>query len=101
MFSFHDFIMKGMLGAVGRQADYWVINQAAGWQQKGVLEMEDLAEIDQAIQDYHAEQERLAKEAEEQAKAEAERAKELEHLDEAMEVAPENVKKITPAKKSK
>ena len=96
MFSFHDFIMKGMLGAIGRQADYWVINQAAGWQQKGVLEMEDLAEIDQAIQDYHAEQERLAKEA----KEEAERIKELEHLDEAIEVVPENVKKLDLSKKS-
>ena len=49
MFNFHDFIMRGLLGAVGRQPDYWVINQAAGWQQKGVLEMEDLARIDAAI----------------------------------------------------
>ncbi len=49
MFSFHDFIMSGLLDAVGKMADYQVILNAAGWQQKSVLTEEDLAVIDTKI----------------------------------------------------
>lgn len=49
MFSLHDFIMEGLLDAVGKMADYQVILNAAGWQQKGVLTEQDLAVIDEKI----------------------------------------------------
>ena len=50
MFNMRDFIRKGLLDAVGHQPDYWVILNAAGWQQKGLLQDEDLAEINAAIE---------------------------------------------------
>lgn len=49
MFSMHDFIMKGLLDAVGKMADYQVILNAAGWHQKQVLVEDDLAVIQAAI----------------------------------------------------
>ena len=49
MFSLREFIKRGLLDAVGKQADYWVILNAAGWLEKGVLTEDDLAEIQQAI----------------------------------------------------
>ena len=49
MFSLRNFIKRGLLDAVGKMADYQVILNAAGWQQKGVLVDEDLAEIDERI----------------------------------------------------
>jgi hypothetical protein len=45
-----DFIKKGLLNAVGKMADYQVVLNAAGWYEKGVLEEDDLAEI-QALLD--------------------------------------------------
>jgi hypothetical protein len=50
MFSFRNFIKKGLLDAVGKMADYKVILNAAGWHEKGVLEESDLAEIQAAIE---------------------------------------------------
>lgn len=49
MFSLRSFIMKGLLDAVGKLADYQVILNAMGWYEKGVLLEEDLAEIQQKI----------------------------------------------------
>lgn len=49
MFSLRKFIMKGLLNAVGKLADYQVILNATGWYEKGVLLEEDLAEIQQKI----------------------------------------------------
>ena len=49
MFSLHDFILKGLLSAVGKMADYQVILNATGWYEKGVLTVEDLAEINEKI----------------------------------------------------
>lgn len=49
MFNLHDFIMTGLLDAVGKMADYQVILNSAGWQQKGVLTEPDLAEIQTKI----------------------------------------------------
>ena len=49
MFSFRDFIRRGLLDSVGQQPDYWVILNAAGWLDKGVLTEADLAEIQAAI----------------------------------------------------
>lgn len=48
-FSLHDFIMKGLIAAIGVQSDYWVILEAARWYDKGVLEDEDLIEIQRLI----------------------------------------------------
>lgn len=49
MFSLKDFIKKGLLGAIGKMADYQVILNAAGWLEKSVLTEDDLAEIQAAI----------------------------------------------------
>ena len=49
MFSMKKFIKKGLLDAVGKQADYQVIFNAAGWHEKGVLDETDLAEINAKI----------------------------------------------------
>lgn len=49
MFNFRDFIMKGLLNAVGKMPDYQVILRAAGWHDKGVLTESDLAEIQSLI----------------------------------------------------
>ena len=49
MFAFRDFVRRGLLDAVGKQPDYWVILNAAGWLDKGVLTEVDLAEIQAAI----------------------------------------------------
>ena len=46
MFEMRGFIKKGLLDAVGKQADHWVILNAAGWHEKGVLLKSDLAEIE-------------------------------------------------------
>ena len=50
MFSFRDFVKQGYLRAVGLQPDYWIMLNAAGYADKGVLTMEDLAEIQAAIE---------------------------------------------------
>ena len=50
MFSLRNFIKKGLLDAVGKLADYQVILNATGWYEKNVLTMEDLAEINEAIE---------------------------------------------------
>ena len=53
MFSLKEFIKKGLLDAVGKQADYWVILNAAGWHEKSVLAAEDLAEINAKIEEQY------------------------------------------------
>ena len=49
VFSLKDFIKGGLIKAVGNLADYQVILNAAGWLEKGVLDENDLAEIQSAI----------------------------------------------------
>lgn len=49
MFSLREFILKGLLDAVGKMADYKIILNATGWYEKEVLTMEDLAEINAKI----------------------------------------------------
>lgn len=49
MFSLREFILKGFLSAVGKMADYQIILNATGYYEKGVLTLEDLAEINKAI----------------------------------------------------
>ena len=49
MFDYREFIKSGFLDAVGEMADYKIKLNASGYYEKGVLTMEDLAEIDEAI----------------------------------------------------
>ena len=48
-FSTRNFVKQGLLNAVGKQADYWIIQNALGWHEKGVLEVSDLEEIQNAL----------------------------------------------------
>ena len=48
-FSMRNFIKSGFLNAVGKMGDYWIILNAAGWFDKGVLLETDLVEIQAAI----------------------------------------------------
>lgn len=48
-FSMHDFVLKGLIAAIGVQSDYWVILEAARWFEKGILLEEDLVEIQRLI----------------------------------------------------
>lgn len=50
MFSLRNFIKTGFLRAVGKMSDYQIILNAAGWNEKGVLTEDDLAEIQSAIE---------------------------------------------------
>lgn len=50
MFSLRDFLKKGFISAVGKMADYQIRLNAYGYYDKGVLLVEDLAEIDAAIE---------------------------------------------------
>ena len=65
MFSFKNFIKKGLLDAVGKMADYQIILNAAGWHEKGVLDESDLAEIQSRIDTNSAEAELTEEESEE------------------------------------
>ena len=50
MFSLREFLMMGFRSAIGRMADYQVILNAAGWQEKGVLTLEDLGQLQALIE---------------------------------------------------
>jgi hypothetical protein len=54
MFSLREFILKGLLDAIGKLADYQVIMNAMGWYEKGVLTEEDLALINDKIDEKNA-----------------------------------------------
>lgn len=64
MFSFRDFVKQGFVKAVGHQPDYWIMLNAAGYAEKGVLTMEDLADIEAAINLQYAEADESAAAAE-------------------------------------
>ena len=50
MFNMREFVKSGFLKAVGNMPDFWIILNAAGWNEKGVLTEDDLAEIQNAIE---------------------------------------------------
>ena len=50
MFSMRNFVKDGFMKAVGKMADYQIILNAAAWHEKGVLDTEDLAEIQTLIE---------------------------------------------------
>ena len=49
MFNLREFVKKGLIKAIGIQSDYWVMLTAANWFSKGVLEEEDMIEIQEKI----------------------------------------------------
>ena len=49
MFNLREFVKKGLISAIGIQADYWVMLTAANWFSKGVLTEEDMIEIQTKI----------------------------------------------------
>ena len=49
MFSLREFILKGIKGSIGKEPDYKVIKNTAGWLDKGVLEESDVKEISDLI----------------------------------------------------
>lgn len=53
-FSLREFIKSGLLLAIGHKADYEVILAAGDWLKIGVLNEEDLAEIQTAIDEKNA-----------------------------------------------
>ena len=59
MFNFKDFVKNGLIKAVGKMADYQIILNAAGWFEKGVLDENDLAEIQAQIDAKDAEAETI------------------------------------------
>lgn len=50
MFNLHDFVMKTLIGMVGREPDYKVRQYALGWFDKAELTAEDMAELELAIE---------------------------------------------------
>lgn len=59
MFNFKEFVKNGLIKAVGKMADYQIILNAAGWFEKGVLDENDLAEIQAQIDAKDAEAETI------------------------------------------
>lgn len=51
MFNLKNFIKMGLLDAVGNKPVYWIVDNAAGWYDKGVLDESDLAEINAKIEE--------------------------------------------------
>lgn len=51
-----SFIKEGLIRAIGKKDDCWIIMNAAGWFEKNVLVENDLQEIQMAIDDYNEKQ---------------------------------------------
>lgn len=51
MFNLREFILTGLKDAIGKMADYQVILNATGWYEKGVLQENDLAELQKLIEE--------------------------------------------------
>lgn len=54
MFNLRNFIIRGLLEATGKMADYQIILNAAGWHDKGVLDEGDLEALQKAIDEKNA-----------------------------------------------
>lgn len=48
-FDFHNFVKRGLLDAVNKQSNYWVMLNAAAYYEKGILTDDDMAEIQALI----------------------------------------------------
>jgi hypothetical protein len=60
MFEMRKFVKDGLLDAVGKMADYWVILNATVYHEKGTLTEEDLAEIQALIDAKNAKPDEMA-----------------------------------------
>lgn len=49
MFDFYAFVKKGLLDAVNKQSNYWVMLNAAAYYEKGILTDADMLEIEELI----------------------------------------------------
>ena len=49
MFDFHTFVKKGLLDAVNKQSNYWVMLNAAAYYEKGILTDADMLEIEELV----------------------------------------------------
>ena len=49
-FNRHDFVLKALLDAVGKQSDYWVMLNADAYYEKGILTDDDMQTIYEAIE---------------------------------------------------
>ena len=52
-----NFVMKSLKSAIGNMPDYWVLNNALGWYEKGVLTESDLEDIQKEIEAQYAAEE--------------------------------------------
>ena len=50
----HNFVMNAIKSSIGSMPDFWVMNNALGWMEKGVLVEEDLVEIQALIDQKNA-----------------------------------------------
>lgn len=50
MFDFHNFVKRGLMAAVNKQSNYWVMLNAAAYYEKGILTDADLEEIETLIE---------------------------------------------------
>lgn len=57
MFDFRTFVKKGLLDAVNKQSNYWVMLNAAAYYEKGILTDEDMTEIQELIDSTMTEEE--------------------------------------------
>ena len=49
MFNMHDFVIKTIIGMVGKEPEYKVRQYALGWLEKDVLTEEDLAVVETRV----------------------------------------------------
>lgn len=49
MFDFHTFVKRGLMSAVNKQSNYWVMLNAAAYYEKGILTDADMVEIETLV----------------------------------------------------
>ena len=54
MFVLHDFVMKTLMGMVGREPDYKVRQYALSWYDRAELTAEDMTALETAIEAHNA-----------------------------------------------
>ena len=54
MFNLHDFVMNTLKGMIGHEPDYKVRQYALGWYDKAQLTSEDMAALEETLQNQYA-----------------------------------------------
>ena len=49
MFDFHTFVKRGLMNAINKQSNYWIMLNAAAYYEKGILTDADMVEIETLI----------------------------------------------------